>query len=476
VRLMPFLRGSVSGQQRMLGSYTDAPEVLEFINSHSAAELAYLGTSCPDHFIRTKIRPLFVDWDPKTDTAQLETAAQKALETYRAEYSAYYKKHAVEDSPAMRHANPTVVLVPGIGMFSFGKNKAEARIAGEFYVNAIHVMEGAGHLGEGTCPEVLPQSGPAAETSTFGVHSNYVALPPAEAFRIEYWALEEAKIRRQPAAKELSGRVTLVVGGASGIGREVALMAAERGAHVVVADRELAAAEKVASEAQAIAGREFAVAVSIDIRSREAIRTALEASIAAFGGIDMLINTAALFPSSPDGVISDAQWASTLEINVTANYLLADEASRIFATQAIETSIVLTSSANAVVAKRGSEAYDVSKAAVSHLVRELAVTLSPKVRVNGISPATVVKGSTMFPRDRVKASLAKYKIPFAESSSDEELRTKLAEFYAQRTLTHQPIDPRDCAAAILFLAGPQSRCTTGHLIPVDGGLTEAYLR
>jgi rhamnose utilization protein RhaD (predicted bifunctional aldolase and dehydrogenase)/NAD(P)-dependent dehydrogenase (short-subunit alcohol dehydrogenase family) len=476
VRLMPFLRGSVSGQQRMLGSYTDAPEVLEFINSHSAAELAYLGTSCPDHFIRTKIRPLFVDWDPKTDTAQLETAAQKALEAYRAEYSAYYKKHAVEDSPAMRHANPAVVLVPGIGMFSFGKNKAEARIAGEFYVNAIHVMEGAGHLGEGTCPEVLPQSGPAAETSTFGVHSNYVALPPAEAFRIEYWALEEAKIRRQPAAKELSGRVTLVVGGASGIGREVALMAAERGAHVVVADRELAAAEKVASEAQAIAGREFAVAVSIDIRSREAIRTALEASIAAFGGIDMLINTAALFPSSPDGVISDAQWASTLEINVTANYLLADEASRIFATQAIETSIVLTSSANAVVAKRGSEAYDVSKAAVSHLVRELAVTLSPKVRVNGISPATVVKGSTMFPRDRVKASLAKYKIPFAESSSDEELRTKLAEFYAQRTLTHQPIDPRDCAAAILFLAGPQSRCTTGHLIPVDGGLTEAYLR
>jgi NAD(P)-dependent dehydrogenase (short-subunit alcohol dehydrogenase family) len=361
-------------------------------------------------------------------------------------------------------------------MFSFGKNKAEARITGEFYVNAIHVMEGAGHLGEGACPEVLPQSGPAAETSAFGVHSNYVALPPAEAFRIEYWALEEAKIRRQPAAKELSGRIVLVVGGASGIGREVALMAAERGAHVVVADRDVASAEKVALETQAIAGREFAVAASIDIRSREAIRTALEATIAAFGGIDILVNTAALFPSSPDGTISDAQWASTLEINVTANFLLADEASKIFAAQALEASIVLTSSANAVVAKRGSEAYDVSKAAVSHLVRELAVTLSPKVRVNGISPATVVKGSTMFPRDRVKASLAKYKIPFEESSSDEELRTKLAEFYAQRTLTHQPIDPKDCAAAILFLAGPQSRCTTGHLIPVDGGLTEAYLR
>jgi NAD(P)-dependent dehydrogenase (short-subunit alcohol dehydrogenase family) len=376
----------------------------------------------------------------------------------------------------MRHANPTVVLIPGIGMFSFGKNKAEARITGEFYVNAIHVMEGAGHLDEGKCPPILPQSGPAADTSAFKVHSNYVALPASEAFRIEYWALEEAKIRRQPAAKELSGRIMLVVGGASGIGREVVLMAAERGAHIVVADREMDAANKVAAEAQKVGGREAAVAARIDIRDRAAIRAALNATIAAYGGIDILINTAAMFPSSPDGIITDAQWALTLEINVTANYLLADEAAKVLEAQAIETSMVLTSSANAVVAKRGSEAYDVSKAALSHLVRELAVTLSPKVRVNGISPATVVKGSTMFPRDRVKASLTKYKIAFDEASSDDELRDLLAQFYAQRTLTHQPIDPKDCAAAILFLAGPQARCTTGHLIPVDGGLTEAYLR
>ena len=475
-KLMPFLRGSVSAQQRMIGSFTDMPEVLDFVNSHSAAGLAYLGTSCPDHFIRTKIRPMFVEWDPASDPALILPAAKSALETYRSEYADYYKRHALPESPAMRHANPTVVLVPTIGMFSFGKNKAEARITGEFYVNAIHVMEGAAHLEEGECPAILPQSGPAAESSAFKVHSNYVALPASEAFRIEYWALEEAKIRRQPAAKELSGRILLVVGGASGIGREVALMAAERGAHVVVADREQSAAETVALEAQAIAGREAAVAARIDIRDRGAIRSALDATIAAFGGIDILINTAALFPSSPDGTISDAQWALTLEVNVTANYLLADEAAKVFETQGIETSMVLTSSANAVVAKRGSEAYDVSKAAVSHLVRELAVTLSPKVRVNGISPATVVKGSTMFPRDRVKASLTKYKIPFEDGSSDEELRTLLAQFYAQRTLTHQPIDPRDCAAAILFLAGPQARCTTGHLIPVDGGLTEAYLR
>jgi NAD(P)-dependent dehydrogenase (short-subunit alcohol dehydrogenase family) len=322
----------------------------------------------------------------------------------------------------------------------------------------------------------LPQSGPAADTSAFKVHSNYVALPASEAFRIEYWALEEAKIRRQPAAKELSGRIVLVVGGASGIGREVVLMAAERGAHIVVADRELKAANKVAAEAQKVGGREAAVAAKIDIRDRGVIRAALDATIAAYGGIDILINTAALFPSSPDGIISDAQWGTTLELNVTANYLLADEAAKVFDAQGIETTVVLTSSANAVVAKRGSEAYDVSKAALSHLVRELAVTLSPKVRVNGISPATVVKGSTMFPRDRVKASLTKYNIPFNESSSDDELRNLLAQFYAKRTLTHQPIDPKDCAAAILFLAGPLARCTTGHLIPVDGGLTEAYLR
>ena len=328
VKLMPFLRGNVSNAQRMIGSFTDIPEILEFINSHSAAELAHLGTSCPDHFIRTKIRPLFVDWDPASDAAQILPAAKTALEKYRSEYADYYKQHALPDSPAMRHANPTVVLVPGIGMFSFGKNKAEARITGEFYVNAIHVMEGAGHLDEGTCPAILPQSGPAADTSAFKVHSNYVALPASEAFRIEYWALEEAKIRRQPAAKELSGRIILVVGGASGIGREVVLMAAARGAHVVVADREMDAANKVAAEAQAIVGREGVIATKIDIRDRAAIRSALDATIAAYGGIDILVNTAALFPSSPDGIISDAQWGSTLEINVTANYLLADEVSQ----------------------------------------------------------------------------------------------------------------------------------------------------
>ncbi|WP_433972389.1 bifunctional rhamnulose-1-phosphate aldolase/short-chain dehydrogenase [Tunturiibacter lichenicola] len=476
LQIMPYLRGVVSRKQRWIGSFSDLPTVLEFLNSAQAEKLAHLGTSCPDHFIRTKIRPMFIKWDPAGDPAELKELIETSLETYRSEYAEYYKKHALPDSPALRDASPTVVLVPGVGMFSFGKNKTESRITGEFYINAIGVMQGAGSLGAGVDCKDIPQAGPAASADQFTVHANYVALPPSEAFRIEYWKLEEAKIRRQPPEKELSRRVALIVGGGSGIGREVALLAAERGAHVVIADRDVKGAEAVADEVKAIVGKEAVSWTSIDIRDRKTIKSALDATIKQFGGIDILINTAALFPSSADGVISDAQWALTLEVNVTANYLLTDEAAKIFAEQGIDASVVLTSSANAVVAKRGSEAYDVSKAALSHLVRELAVSLSPKVRVNGISPATVVKGSTMFPRDRVIASLKKYKLPFDEADTDDGLRNVLAQFYATRTLTHQPIDPKDCAQAIMFLAGPLARCTTGHLIPVDGGLTEAYLR
>ena len=476
VAIAPYLRGRVSKQNRWIASFTDAPDVLQFVNAKNAKDLAFLGTSCPDHFIRTKIRPLFVPWAADASIDALKSQIDTSLAEYREQYGAYYHQFATPDSPALRDASPTIVLIPGLGMFSFGKNKTEARITGEFYTNAIHVMEGASLLGDGEVKGVLPQVGEGMDPASFHVHSNYVALPALEAFRIEYWALEEAKIRRQPPEKELSRRVALVVGGGSGIGREVALLAAARGAHVMLADRDEAAAARVAEELKSVTSKELVGVVAVDIRNREAIRSAIKATIAAFGGIDILINTAAMFPSSPDGVISDAMWATTLDINVTANYLLADEIAKLFNEQGLDGVIVLTSSANAVVAKRGSEAYDVSKAALSHLVRELAVTLSPRVRVNGISPATVVKGSTMFPRDRVKASLAKYKIPFEESLSDDELRNLLAEFYAKRTLTHQPIDPADCAEAILFLAGPKSRCTSGHIIPVDGGLTEAFLR
>jgi rhamnose utilization protein RhaD (predicted bifunctional aldolase and dehydrogenase)/NAD(P)-dependent dehydrogenase (short-subunit alcohol dehydrogenase family) len=472
----PFLRGRVSTQNRWIASFTDAPDVLQFINSTHARELAFLGTSCPDHFIRTKIRPLFVPWPAGAGLSELKAQIETSLDEYREQYRAYYHSFATPDSPALRDTSPTVVLIQGLGMFTFGKNKTEARIVGEFYTNAIHVMEGATLLAEREVSGTLPQCGAGQDPAGFKVCSNYVALPALEAFRIEYWAMEEAKIRRQPPEKEFSRRIALIVGGASGIGRETALKAAARGAHVMVADRDEAAAARVADELKAVTAKEFVASVQVDIRSRASIAQALDATVRAFGGVDILINTAALFPSSPDGLLPDEAWAITLELNVTANYVLADEAAKLFATQGLDGVIVLTSSANAVVPKRGSEAYDVSKAALSHLVRELAVSLAPGVRVNAISPATVVKGSAMFPRDRVLASLAKYGIPFDDGLSDEELRALLAAFYAERTLTRQPIEPSDCAEAILFLASPRARCTSGHILPVDGGLTEAFLR
>lgn len=476
IEIAPYLRGRMSTQNKWIASYSDAPDVLQFVNSAHAEELAYLGTSCPDHFIRTKIRPMYVPWAKGGSIADLKTQIDRSLTEYREQYFAYYHYFVKPDSPALRDPSPTVVLIPGLGMFSFGKNKTEARIVGEFYTNAIHVMEGASLLHEGDVSGTLPQCGAGMDPNSFKSFSNYVALPPIEAFRIEYWTMEEAKLRRQPPEKELSRQIALIVGGGSGIGREVAHLAATRGAHVMIADRDEAAASQTEAELAKLTQKEFVASTGVDIRKRDSIHKAIRATVAAFGGVDIVINTAALFPSSPDGNITDELWSATLDINVTANYILADEASRIFAAQDLDGAIVLTSSANAVVPKRGSEAYDVSKAALSHLVRELAVSLAPRVRVNAVSPATVVKGSTMFPRDRVRASLTKYNIPFNDSQSDDELRMLLAKFYANRTLTHQPIDPADCAEAILFLAGPRTRCTTGHIFPVDGGLTEAFLR
>jgi rhamnose utilization protein RhaD (predicted bifunctional aldolase and dehydrogenase)/NAD(P)-dependent dehydrogenase (short-subunit alcohol dehydrogenase family) len=476
ISIFPFLRGRVSGQRRMIGHYCDLPEVLRFVNSTEAETLARLGTSCPDHFIRTKIRPLFVPWNPASDPEQVPTLIEESLTSYREDYRAYYEEFADATSPAMRDPNPTVVLVPGIGMFSFGKSKAEARITGEFYTNAIHVMEGATAMDDGQRPAILPQAGAAAPSDAFSVYRNYVALPASEAFRIEYWQLEEAKLRRQPPEKEFSRQVIAVVGGAHGIGKAATQAAAERGAHVAILDLEDKAANQAAGAIAAKAGKEAAMSAGVDIRNRERIRAVLREVVAQYGGIDVVINTAAMFGSSADGVARDEQWRATLDLNVTSNFLLVDEAREIFAQQKLPASIVLTSSANAVVPKHGSEAYDVSKAALSHLVRELAISLAPEIRINAISPATVVKGSTMFPRARVIASLHKYGIAFDETRSDDHLLGMLSQFYAQRTLTKASIDPADCAEAILFLASARARCTTGHVFPVDGGLPEAYLR
>jgi rhamnose utilization protein RhaD (predicted bifunctional aldolase and dehydrogenase)/NAD(P)-dependent dehydrogenase (short-subunit alcohol dehydrogenase family) len=478
IQILPALRGAVSSNRRVIAHYADDDDALTFAGSKWAKELSALGTSCPDHFLRTRVCPWFLDWDPaKEDVQALKTRIRSDIAGYRAAYKKYYEEWATADSPKLRDSNPSVVVVPGLGLFGFGKNKKEARIATEFFINAIHVMAGANALEDGEAPKPLPQARTAEQSKQFTEFHNYVALPRSEAFRIEYWALEEAKLQRMPAEAEFSGKIFLVVGGASGIGRETSILLAKKGAHVVVADFDAEGAERVAAEAGAQGSTEVTAHTQVDLGSSQSLAEAAKFTVLQLGGLDGIVNTAAIYPvSGADGELSEALWAKTFQVNLTGNYLLARETAWVFADQNLPASIVLISSANAVVPKKGSEAYDTSKAALNHLIRELAIKLGPLVRVNGIAPATVVAGSTMFPRDRVIQSLQKYKIAFSENESTEELRAKLADFYAQRTLTRRPILPQDCASAIVWLASEQSAKTTGHVIPVDGGLSEAFLR
>jgi rhamnose utilization protein RhaD (predicted bifunctional aldolase and dehydrogenase)/NAD(P)-dependent dehydrogenase (short-subunit alcohol dehydrogenase family) len=477
-QILPALRGIVSSNRRVIAHYTDDENALTFAGSKWAKELSALGTSCPDHFLRTRVCPWFVDWNPEIEEVDtLKARIQSEVTGYRDAYKKYYEQWAALDSPKLRDSNPSVVVIPGLGLFGFGKNKKEARITTEFFINAIHVMAGANALEDGDFTHPLPQARTQAQSKEFTQFHNYVALPRSEAFRIEYWALEEAKLQRMPAESEFSRKIALVIGSASGIGREVALLLGRKGAHVVIADFDAEGATKVSNEVGRITSPEFVAATAVDLGSSKSLSDAVHFTVAKFGGIDIVVNTAAIYPvPSADGELSEAQWAKTFLVNVTGNYLLARHTDGVFKEQNLPAAMVLTSSANAVVPKKGSEAYDTSKTALNQLIRELAIKLSPHVRVNGIAPATVVAGSTMFPRDRVIQSLQKYKIDFAESESTEELRDKLAHFYAQRTLTKRPILPQDCAAAIVWLAGEQSGKTTGHVIPVDGGLSEAYLR
>jgi rhamnose utilization protein RhaD (predicted bifunctional aldolase and dehydrogenase)/NAD(P)-dependent dehydrogenase (short-subunit alcohol dehydrogenase family) len=477
-QILPALRGVVSSNLRVVAHFTDDEDALTFAGSKWAKELGSLGTSCPDHFLRTRVCPLFLPWDPANEGVSiLKARIQAETIEYRAAYKKYYGARANADSPKLRDSNPSVVVVPGLGLFGFGKNKKEARITTEFFINAIHVMTGANALEDGEVSHPLPQARHAGQSQQFTQFHNYVALPRSEAFRIEYWALEEAKLQRMPAEAEFSRKIALIIGGASGIGREVALLLARKGAHVVVADFDQQGAKKVADEAGAVSSPEFVAHTHADLGSAVSLAKAADITVSQFGGLDIIVNTAAIYPvPGADGELTDAQWAQTFLVNVTGNYHLARQTEWIFKDQSLPATMVLTSSANAVVPKTGSEAYDTSKTALNHLIRELSIKLGPQVRVNGIAPATVVAGSTMFPRDRVIQSLEKYKIAFHDSGSTEELRTKLADFYAQRTLTKRPILPQDCAAAIVWLAGDQSAKTTGHVIPVDGGLSEAFLR
>jgi len=478
VNILPTLRGSVSSNRRVVAHWVEAEEALTFAGSKWAQQLAALGTSCPDHFLRTRVCPMFVPWDAaRRDVGGLKAKIRDQVVAYRREYKKYYDAFATAQSPPLRDSNPSVVIIPGLGLFSFGKNKKEARITAEFFINAIHVMAGANALEDTEVAGALPQARRPEQARAFTQFHNYVALPRSEAFRIEYWALEEAKLQRMPPEAEFSRHIALIVGAASGIGRDTALLLAGKGAHVVVADYDEEGAARTAQAAGALTAPEFVSSVPVDLSSQESLARAANFALKQFGGLDLVINTAAIYPvAGSDGELLEAMWVKTFEVNVTGNYRLGRATEWIFKDQQLPATMVLASSANAVVPKTGSEAYDTSKSALNHLIRELAIRLAPLVRVNGIAPATVVAGSTMFPRERVIQSLEKYKIAFADSESTEGLRAKLADFYAQRTLTGRPILPQDCARAILWLAGENSSKTTGHVIPVDGGLWEAFVR
>jgi len=350
-------------------------------------------------------------------------------------------------------------------MIAWGKNKSESRVTAEFYNCAVEVMRGAEAI------------------------DRYEAMDQQEAFDIEYWSLEEAKLRRMPPEKELDRQIIVVIGAGAGIGKATAHRLIREGAHIVCVDRDEAAAKETAAEIMAEYGAGIGVGGSgisdcgpviglgCDITNRTSVAEMFRDVMLAYGGLDAVVVTAGIFvPPDKTGHIEDELWARTFGINVTGPYIVADESSKIFKQQGLTGSFVVTTSANAVVAKKGSLAYDTSKAAANHLMRELAIEMAPLVRVNAVAPATVVKGSTMFPRDRVIASLTKYEIAFSDDESTEDLRNKLAAFYAQRSLTQTPIEPEDQAEAIFLLVSRRLSKTTGHVIPVDGGLQDGFLR
>ncbi|MEZ5426829.1 MAG: bifunctional rhamnulose-1-phosphate aldolase/short-chain dehydrogenase [Pyrinomonadaceae bacterium] len=464
--IIPFIRGQVSIYKRFVGTVQDDSKMLRFVNSTDGLRLAELGTSCPDHFLRTKIKPLFVNWNPETGNVEsLKTAISEGLVQYRRDYEDYYNRCKHPDSPAMRDPNPTVVLIPGLGMIAWGKNKSESRVTAEFYNCAIEVMRGAEAIDE------------------------YEAMDQQEAFDIEYWLLEEAKLRRMPPEKELDRQIHVIIGAGAGIGREAAHRLVKEGAHIVCVDLNEAAARETAEEiidkygpgigvaGSGISNCGVAIGLGCDMTDRESAREMFEKVMLAYGGIDAVIVTAGVFvPPDKTGRVEDDKWDFTFGINVKGAYIVADEAYQIFKKQGLTGNIILTTSANAVVAKKGSLAYDTSKAAANHLTRELAIEMSPLVRVNAVAPATVVKGSTMFPRDRVMASLAKYEIAFEETEETEALTEKLSNFYAKRSLTQTPIEPEDQAEAIFLLVSKRLGKTTGHVIPVDGGLADGFMR
>jgi len=438
--LAPVLRGLVSTDHRMVGHYDDSDVVLDFLARDAHPRLVALGTSCPDHFLRTKVRPLLLDQPPTADLADAVARLRELHGAYRDEYAAYYHRHATPDSPPMRGADPTIVLVPGVGLFSYGRDKQTARVSGEFYINAIHAMRGAEAV------------------------SRYAPIDEAEKFRIEYWSLEEAKLRRAPAPRPLAGRIALVTGGGSGIGRATAARLAADGACVVVADRDADAATRVADE---IGSADVAIPHVVDVTDEDAVAAAIAATVLAFGGVDLVVNNAGLSISKPLLETSTVDWDRQHSVMARGSFLVSRETTRVMVEQSLGGDIVYIVSKNAVFAGPDNVAYGAAKADQAHQVRLLAAELGPHgIRVNGVNPDAVVRGSGIFASGWGAQRAAVYGVP----------EDQLGSFYAQRTLLKREVLPEHVANAVYALTAGDLSHTTGLCVPVDAGVAAAFLR
>jgi len=438
--LLPVVRGLASTDRPQVGHFTDSEVVLDFLARHKAPALVELGTSCPDHFLRTKVKPLLVDLPGDAPLDDVVARLRELHAAYRGDYAAYYDRHATPDSPSMRGADPSIVLVPGVGMFSFGATKQTARVAGEFYVNAINVMRGAESV------------------------SAYRPIDESEKFRIEYWALEEAKLQRMPKAKPLATRVALVTGAGSGIGRAIAQRLAAEGACVVVADRDGDAAATVAAE---IGGPDVAIGVSSDVTDAAQVAAAIDAAILAFGGVDLVVNNAGLSLSRSLLETTEDDWDVQHDVMAKGSFLVSREAARVMIAQGMGGDIVYICSKNSVFAGPNNVAYGAAKADQAHQVRLLAAELGEfGIRVNGVNPDGVVRGSGIFASGWGANRAAVYGVEESE----------LGEFYAQRTLLKREVLPENIANAVFALTAGELSHTTGLHIPVDAGVAAAFLR
>jgi rhamnulose-1-phosphate aldolase/alcohol dehydrogenase len=438
--LAPFIRGLACTDRPQVGHYTDAEVVLDFISRAEHPRLAALGTSCPDHFLRTKVRPMVLDLPPAAPLEDVVARLRELHAAYRADYAAYYQRHAGPDSPPMRGADPAIVLVPGIGMFSYGTAKQAARVAGEFYVNAVNVMRGAEAI------------------------SAYAPIGEAEKFRIEYWALEEAKLRRMPPPKPLATRIALVTGAGSGIGRAIARRLAAEGACVVVADRDAGRAAAVAAE---LGNADVAVPFTADVTEEEQVAAAVAAAGLAFGGVDLVVNNAGLSISKPLTETTVADWNLQHDVMARGSFLVSRETARAMRAQGLGGDIVYICSKNSVAAGPDNLAYGAAKADQAHQVRLLAAELGgDQIRVNGINPDGVVRGSGIFAGGWGARRAAVYGV--AEDD--------LGAYYAQRTLLKKEVLPEHVAAAVFALTAGDLSVTTGLHIPVDSGVTPGFLR